>query len=80
MYAMLIMARNEKSLDDRIQGLIKAAERHPEYYRLLNLTGISYSSKENYREAIAWYTKCVKVVPEFVECHNNIGSALQNLK
>lgn len=59
MYALLIMARNEKNIDDRIQGLVKAAEKHPEYYRLLNLTGINYSSKKNYREAIAWYTKCV---------------------
>lgn len=49
MYAMLILARNEKSLDDRIIGLTKAAERHPEYYRLMNLTGINYSSKCNYR-------------------------------
>lgn len=49
MYALLIMARNEKTADDRIQALIKTAEKHPDYYRLLNLTGINYSSKDNYR-------------------------------
>lgn len=79
MYALLIMARNEKTVDDRIQALIKTTEKHPEYYRLLNLTGINYSSKDNYREAIAWYKKCIEKVPEFVECYNNLGSALQSL-
>lgn len=44
MYAEFILARNQKSVDEKIESLKKAAERHPEYARIVNEIGICFGA------------------------------------
>jgi hypothetical protein len=44
MYAEFILARNQKSVDEKIESLKKAAERHPEYVKIVNEIGICYGA------------------------------------
>lgn len=44
MYAEFIIARNQKSVEEKIDSLKKAAERHPEYVRIVNEIGICFGA------------------------------------
>jgi tetratricopeptide (TPR) repeat protein len=80
MYALFILAKNEKDLDTRIERLIDVHKKWPEYVRNTNEVGISFGAKKNSEEAIVWYKKCLEIAPQNAQTYNNIGFRLSVLK
>lgn len=58
-YAHYILARNKKDVDIKISTLKDVSKRFPDYVRVANDIGIAYGSKNEHREAIVWYKKCI---------------------
>ena len=50
-----------------------AADKFPEYIRIVNDVGITYGSLKQHQEAIVWYKKCIEQVPEYAPGFNNVG-------
>lgn len=48
MYAVFILARNCNNVDEKIEKLIAAAGRFPEYVRIANDVGIAYGTKKEH--------------------------------
>lgn len=46
MYAHFILGKNINNVDDRIKQLTIAAEKFPNYVRLVNEVGLSYGAKK----------------------------------
>ena len=73
MYAHFILARNNQNKDLKIKMLKVAADKFPEYIRIVNDVGITYGSLKQHQEAIVWYKKCIEQVPEYAPGFNNVG-------
>ena len=72
-YGHYILARNKKDVDIKIQSLKDVSKRFPDYVRVANDIGIAYGSKNEHREAIVWYKKCLQLAPEYAAAYNNVG-------
>jgi tetratricopeptide (TPR) repeat protein len=74
LWALFVLARNQKTPQEKIEKLKDVVDHHPKFARAVNEIGIVYGGTlKEYKNAIEWYTKATEITPEYASCYNNIG-------
>ncbi|MGD2245340.1 MAG: tetratricopeptide repeat protein [Candidatus Aminicenantes bacterium] len=79
-YNMGLFYLNSSQLDLSINHLKKSLSLDPKNYLAFNALGLAYSLKGDLKEAVKYYTECIRLNPSLSEAHNNLGSVYQEME
>ena len=75
----LIALYNQRQLQEAFQLGTALARQYPDMPLILNILGAINADSGRLEEAVASYTKALKLKPGYAEAHNNLGNALNAL-
>ena len=71
--------QNAKKWQDSMHIFNSILEKNPEAVSFLNLRGVVYKQKHEYKKALADFNKCLQIHPGYLDAYNNRGNVYLKL-